>query len=187
MAFHYYKLYKPFGFLSQFTPDHPGQKTLSDLGAFPKDVYPVGRLDKDSEGLLILTNDNHFKSQLLDPASGHERTYLIQVEGSPGLIDLEPLNRGIEIRIKKKVHHCKPVKFKIHENAPSVPDRIPSVRFRKTVPDTWIQLTLTEGKNRQVRRMMAKLGFPVLRLIRIRMGSYSLGDLNPGEIQKMDN
>lgn len=184
MPFHYYKLYKPYGYLSQFTPDHPGQKTLKDLYDFPTDVYSVGRLDKDSEGLLLLSNDKRFKTRMLDPELGHRRTYLLQVEGDPKPEDLIPIIEGMTIKINKRLYRTKPAQFKIRDNKPAVPERDPPVRFRKTVPDTWIELTLIEGKNRQVRRMMAQVGFPVLRLIRVRMDKYELGEMSPGEVNE---
>lgn len=179
----YFKLYKPFGVLSQFTREAPHHRVLGDLYDFPKDVYPVGRLDADSEGLLLLTNDKSLNKQLLQPSFGHERTYFVQVEGDPGREALQQLARGVDIRINKKTYRTRPAKVNRLPAPPPLPDRDPPVRFRKSVPDTWLSLTLTEGKNRQVRRMCAAAGFPVLRLVRMRINNMELGDLKPGQVQ----
>ncbi len=171
-------LHKPYGVLSQFTPDHPGQRTLAEFG-LPPSVYPVGRLDRDSEGLLLLTDDNALKTRLLDPRSRTTKTYAAQVEGIPTESALERLRRGVSFRISGKGYVSRPA------TASSIPDpvfppRKPPVRFRKTVPDAWLELSITEGKNRQVRRMCAAVGLPVLRLVRTRVGPYELVDLAPG-------
>jgi 23S rRNA pseudouridine2457 synthase len=171
MSFCYFAVYKPFGFLSQFS----GEKSdhlLGELFDFPKDVYPIGRLDKDSEGLLILTNDNVLKHRLLDPISKHTKSYLVQVEGEIHAQAIELLMNGsLEIKHNNKNYrvnkaHCQKV------NPPNLPDREPPIRFRANIPTSWIKLTLTEGKNRQVRKMTAAVGFPTLRLIRISIGAY---------------
>lgn len=168
IAFH-----KPYGVLSQFTPDHPGQRTLAEFG-FPREVFPIGRLDLDSEGLLLLGNERRVVSRLLDPVNGHPRTYLAQVEGIPGPSTLARLAAG---GIDLKGHRTLPCQAGIAEPQPEFPPRDPPVRYRKSVPDIWIQLTLTEGKNRQVRRMTAAVGHPTLRLVRIAIGNLRLSEL----------
>jgi 23S rRNA pseudouridine2457 synthase len=185
-----YALYKPYGMQSQFTREVPDHVTLADLEFdFPKDVYPIGRLDADSEGLLLLTNEKSLVSRILSPGSKVAKTYWAQVEGLPSEKDLAPLNQGIELRIKKNVFVTQPAHAVIISD-PDIPARVPPVRFRKTVPDSWIALTLTEGKNRQVRKMCAHIGFPVLRLVRVQVGSLklfagSLDGMLPGEMRQV--
>lgn len=173
---------KPYGVLSQFKSEsgHPG---LMDF-QFPADVYPAGRLDHDSEGALLLTDDGPFIKKLLDPKFAHSRTYLVQVDGdiTPQAIDL--LQKGVDIQ----GYHTKKCIVEKVEN-PNVPDRNPPIRYRKNIPTSWIKITLTEGKNRQVRHMTAKVGFPTLRLLRIKIGKLELGTLQVGtwkEISKKD-
>lgn len=182
----YYLLYKPFGVLSQFTPDHEGQITLSSLADFPPDVYPIGRLDRDSEGLLLLTNDNAFKNNVLSPEIGLAKTYLVQVEGRPTQINLQPLQTGVTIRLNKRSVALKPADVKILNDVPELPARIPPIRFRRDIPDQWIEVTIHEGKNRQVRRMLAAVGFPVLRLVRSQIGQLKLNSMVPGEVIEME-
>ncbi len=172
--FQYIAFHKPYGVLSQFTPEG-GHEGLKAFG-FPPDVYAAGRLDHDSEGLLLLTDDGRLIKKLLDPAFGHSRTYLAQVEGVPTPEALEALRCGVSL----KDFRTKPCRAEAVE-APAFPPRVPPVRFRKTVPDSWIRMTLTEGKNRQVRRMTAAVGFPTLRLIRVAVGKLELTGLLPGE------
>lgn len=172
LAFH-----KPYGVLCQFTPDQPGQRTLAEFG-FSPGVYPVGRLDLDSEGLLILSDEAGFNTRLLDPQNAHPRTYLAQVEGAPDPSAVARLAAG-GLRIKG--HVTRPCRACIIEPTPDVPPRDPPVRFRKSVPDHWLELTLTEGKNRQVRRMTAAIGLPTLRLIRVAIGRYRPASLAPGQ------
>ncbi|WP_439557515.1 pseudouridine synthase, partial [Dyadobacter sp.] len=151
--------------LSQFTRegDHP---TLADLDfEFAKDIYPVGRLDADSEGLLLLTNDNFLKTKLLEPRNKHTRTYYVQVEGEITAEACEQLSRGVVISINGKAYKTLPANARVIEEPP-LPERNPPIRFRKNIPTTWLALTLREGKNRQVRRMTAAVGFPTLRLAR---------------------
>jgi 23S rRNA pseudouridine2457 synthase len=179
----YYLIYKPYGVLSQFTREHPSHQVLGDLHDFPSDVYPVGRLDKDSEGLLILTNDKKLNHQLLNPSFRHQRTYWVQVEGQPTAAAIKQLEEGVDIRIDKKNYHTLPAEAKVMP-PPPLPEREPPIRYRKNVPDSWISLSLTEGKNRQVRRMCAQVGFPVLRLVRasiegVRLGKMSIGEVRP--------
>ncbi len=174
--------------LSQFTREIPEHRVLGDLSDFPKDVYPVGRLDRDSEGLLILTNDRRLNEALLHPSRKHGRTYWAQVEGSPTEQLLARLRSGVTIRAKGKTHHCAPLQARVlsEEETQDILPRTPPVRFRKSVPDAWLELTLTEGKNRQVRKMCASVGLPVLRLIRIGIESLQLSDLEEHKIRKVD-
>lgn len=177
LAFH-----KPYGVLCQFTPDQPGQRTLADFG-FPAGVYPVGRLDLDSEGLLLLSNEAGFNNRLLDPRTAHPRTYHAQVEGLPDEPALARLaHGGLEIR----GHRTRPCAARLLDPPPQPPPRDPPVRFRKNIPTSWLELRLTEGKNRQVRRMTAAVGFPTLRLIRVAIGTLVLGNLEPGRWIELD-
>lgn len=181
---HYFLLYKPYGMLSQFTPETPGQRTLADLGfPFPKTVYPIGRLDADSEGLLLLTDDPSLNTLLLSPERKQAKTYWVQVEGIPTPDAVARLRSGVDIRIKGKAHRTLPAEVQLLPGAPDLPERHPPVRYRKTVPDCWLEITITEGKNRQIRRMCAAVGFPVLRLVRIRLGKTELQSLQPGEVR----
>ncbi len=184
--FSYFIIYKPFGYLSQFTKEVPTHLTLADLNDFPKDVYPVGRLDKDSEGLLIITNDKKLTHQLLDPKFKHQRTYLVQVEGIPTEKHLQALRDGVTIRVNKKDYLTLPAQVKLLKETPDLPERNPPIRFRANIPTTWLRLTLTEGKNRQVRRMCAKVGFPVLRLVRTQIEQLCLEKMTIGEIREID-
>lgn len=177
IAFH-----KPYGVLCQFTPDQPGQRTLSEFG-FPKEVYPLGRLDMDSEGLLLLSDESGLNDRLLNPRNVHERTYLVQVEGEPSAIALEKLCSGI-IVIQK--YRCLPCLARIPYPQPDVPPRDPPIRVRKSIPDTWIEISLVEGKNRQVRRMTAAIGHPTLRLVRISIGDFPVSGLRAGEWSAID-
>ena len=177
----YYAAYKPFQCLSQFTAAD-GKKNLGDFFSLPRDVYAVGRLDYDSEGLLLLTNDPAINHSLLNPSFLHQREYLVQVEGSINTAAIEELRKGVSISVDGKTHNTKPAEAKILLVAPDVPERNPSIRFRRNIPTSWISLVLVEGKNRQVRKMTAKVGFPTLRLIRYRIGSITLDELKPGEM-----
>jgi 23S rRNA pseudouridine2457 synthase len=175
--YQYFLLYKPYLMLSQFTRETPGQQTLADLDyTFPKDVYPVGRLDADSEGLLLLTNDKSLNARMLDPVAAHPRTYWVQVEGIPSFSALEQLRQGVSIRINGRNFTTRPSKVRLLDAPPELPDRDPPVRFRQSIPDQWLEITVTEGKNRQVRRMCAAVGYPVLRLVRIGIGLLRLSD-----------
>jgi 23S rRNA pseudouridine2457 synthase len=172
----YILFHKPFGVVSQFTPI-AGYRSLREYGPFPLDVYPVGRLDADSEGLLLLTNDNYVKHRLITPAFEHPRTYWAQVEGIPAEDSLEKLRNGVIIEGVK----TKPVEAKILDPQPKVPPRSKPIRYRKHIPTTWIELVLHEGKNRQVRKMTAAIGHPTLRLIRVAIAFLQLNNLQPGE------
>lgn len=167
--------------LSQFSPME-GKETLSQLGPFENDVYPVGRLDSDSEGLLILTNDKSLNSRLLDPKHGHKRSYLVQVDGQIDEDAALKLRKGITITVDGKSHKTLPSEVKILRSEPDLPARIPPIRYRKNIPVSWIELVLTEGKNRQVRKMTAAVGFPTLRLVRISIEKIALGKMQPGEV-----
>lgn len=183
--FRYYIFYKPFQVLSQFSREGD-KRTLSDyFSSLSKDIYPVGRLDYDSEGLLLLTNDKGLNHQLLDPKYKHERTYWVQVEGEITEEAIMNLSKGVHISVDGKKHFTAPAEVKVFVGAPEVPDRNPPIRFRKSIPTTWISLTLTEGKNRQVRKMTAAVGYPTLRLIRFRIGRINIGGIEPGSFREL--
>ena len=170
LAFH-----KPYGVLSQFTADGSSNRTLAEFG-FPKDVYPIGRLDADSEGLILLSDEPGLNSRLLHPSRGHDRCYWVQVERIPTTEALMQLERGVEIQGYRTL----PCRAVLPEPQPDVPPRDPPIRMRKSVPDCWIAMELVEGKNRQVRRMTAAVGHPTLRLMRVRIGNFELAGLPPG-------
>lgn len=181
----YFLFYKPFQVMSQFS-ESGDKKTLAHyLHHLPKDVYPVGRLDYDSEGLLLLTSDKLLTHQLLDPKFAHPRSYWVQVEGIPDEKALEQLRRGVDISIDGNVHRTRPAMVQLLAVAPEVPERFPPIRFRKNIPTAWLSLALTEGKNRQVRRMTAAVGFPTLRLVRYRIGQAALQGMQPGDCVEM--
>jgi 23S rRNA pseudouridine2457 synthase len=167
---------KPYGVLSQFTGDGSPNRPLAEFN-FPKNVYAIGRLDADSEGLLLLSDEAHWNAQLLHPRQAHEREYWAQVERIPTRESLDKMQRGLVIQ----GHPTLPCRAWLLEPQPEVPPRDPPIRFRKSVPDCWIGLELVEGKNRQVRRMTAAIGHPTLRLMRVRIGNFWLGKLAPGE------
>jgi 23S rRNA pseudouridine2457 synthase len=187
-----YLIYKPYLMLSQFTQEIEGQQVLAQLSTvFAKDVYPVGRLDADSEGLLLLSSDKSLTEKLLNPKNKHERTYFVQVEGIPTETALEQLRTGVGIRIEKNkdLYQTQGAKVSIlsEEEVLFLPERLPAVRFRASIPTTWISLTLSEGKNRQVRKMTAAVGFPTLRLVRVAIGGWQLAQ-NPmisGEVREL--
>ena len=165
-------LNKPFGVLSQFTD--PADRTLSEFG-LPPGVYAAGRLDKDSGGLLVLTSDGRLQARISDPRHEMAKTYWAQVEGDPTDADLEPLRRGVLLKDGPTL----PAEARLIP-APSLWLRDPPVRMRKSVPDRWIEVVIREGRNRQVRRMTAAVGLPTLRLVRWRVGPWSLDGLGPG-------
>ena len=171
----YLKLYKPFDVLTQFT-DEGGRATLKDFVPVPG-VYPVGRLDRDSEGLLLLTDDGPLTHRLTDPRHEHPKTYLAQVERVPELAALEVLRGGVLLSDGP----TRPVEVALLDEEPDLPDRPVPIRFRKNVPTAWLRLVLREGRNRQVRRMTAAVGHPTLRLVRISVGPIVLDGLKPGE------
>lgn len=172
-------LNKPYDVLSQFT----GGGTRATLASFglPPRVYPAGRLDRDSEGLLILTDDGRLQARVAEPRHGMKKTYLAQVEGAPTDADLDPLRRGLPLRdgptLPAQVRLIAP---------PGLWPRDPPVRRRLTVPDTWLEITIAEGRNRQVRRMTAAAGFPTLRLVRWRVGDWTLDGIAPGEWREVN-
>ena len=171
IAFH-----KPFGVLSQFTSDGSPNRPLANFN-FPKNVYAIGRLDADSEGLLLLSDEAVWNDKLLNPRHGHEREYWAQVEKIPTNESLEKLQRGLTIQ----GHKTLPCRAWLLEPQPEIAPRLPPIRVRKSIPDCWIGLELVEGKNRQVRRMTAAIGHPTLRLLRVRIGNYLLGKLPAGQ------
>ncbi|MBA3928634.1 MAG: pseudouridine synthase [Xanthomonas sp.] len=167
---------KPFNVLCQFTDrSDPPRRTLAEFG-LPPNVYAAGRLDYDSEGLLLLTDDGTLANRLTDPRHKQPKTYWVQVEGTPTAAQLAQLQRGVVLNDGP----TRPALVERIEPAPALWPRDPPVRFRKTVPDAWLSVTITEGRNRQVRRMTAAVGLPTLRLVRAAMGDSSLGDLAPG-------
>ena len=177
----YFIIYKPYLVLSQFSAVD-GKKTLADFFDVPKDVYPVGRLDFDSEGLLLLTNNKQLNHRLLHPNFQHQRSYLVQVDGAITDEAIAQLKKGVEINVDGKLHQCKSLLAKILEQDPELQARNPPIRFRKEIPAPWIELILTEGKNRQVRKMTAKVGFPTLRLVRKSIEGIFLDKMQPGEM-----
>ncbi|AUT02348.1 pseudouridine synthase [Nostoc sp. CENA543] len=186
----YIIFHKPYGVLSQFTQESPKHQTLKDYINVP-DVYPVGRLDWDSEGLLLLTNDGRLQHRLSHPRFGHERTYWVQVERIPDVDAITRLQTGVEIQD----YRTRPAKVRLLPEDPPVGDRHPPIRFRKNVPTAWLEMILTEGKNRQVRRMTAAVGFPTLRLIRVSIANLRLDglawgewrDLTPSEVKLLNH
>jgi 23S rRNA pseudouridine2457 synthase len=181
----YYIIYKPFQVLSQFTPEN-GKACLKDFFEVPTDVYPVGRLDYDSEGLLLLTNDKSLNHRLLHPRFAHEREYRVQVEGRITNEALQLLADGITINIEGKPFHTKQAKASRLPEHIVIPERNPPIRFRQHIPTSWIKLVITEGKNRQVRKMTAAAGFPTLRLIRYRLAGLTLDLMLPADMIDMN-
>ncbi|MBF2049260.1 MAG: pseudouridine synthase [Leptolyngbya sp. IPPAS B-1204] len=173
--------YKPYNVLSQFT-EEPGSpaRTLKDYISIAE-VYPVGRLDRDSEGLLLLTNNGRVQQRLSNPRFGHPRTYWVQVDRIPDAEALQTLRQGVVIQ----GYRTRPAQVKLLASEPALPPRDPPIRFRKNVPTAWLEMTLTEGKNRQVRRMTAAVGFPTLRLVRVAIGELGLAGLEPGQWREL--
>lgn len=175
LAFH-----KPYGVLSQFTPDGSRHRPLADF-RFPKGVYALGRLDGESEGLLLLSDEAALNARLLNPSQGHRRTYWAQVERVPSLESLAQLERGVVIAGRKTL----PCRAWLLDPQPQIAPRDPPIRYRKNVPDCWIALELVEGKNHQVRKMTAAVGHPTLRLIRMKIGEFELGNLAAGSWREL--
>ncbi len=175
IAFH-----KPFGVVSQFSEDGSGRPTLAEFG-FPDKVYPIGRLDADSEGLLLLSDEAGLNKRLLHPRHAHRRVYLAQVERVPDETALGRLRKGVAIRSGKTL----PCRVRILDAQPHLWPRVPPIRYRKNVPTEWLEIELIEGKNRQIRRMTAAVGHPTLRLIRAQIGSFTLGDLSVGRWKQL--
>ncbi|NET70367.1 MAG: rRNA large subunit pseudouridine synthase E [Sphaerospermopsis sp. SIO1G2] len=172
----YILFHKPYGVLSQFTQESPQHITLKEYIDVPN-VYPVGRLDWDSEGLMLLTNDGKLQHRLANPRFAHKRTYWVQVERIPDSQAIQKLCTGVKI----KDYHTRPAQVQLLLEEPTVSDRQPPIRYRKNVPTAWLEITLTEGKNRQVRRMTAAVGFPTLRLIRVSIAHLKLDNLPLGQ------
>ena len=171
---------KPYGVLCQFSADGSAKPTLADYIDVPQ-VYPAGRLDTDSEGLLLLTDDGKLQARVADPRFKLAKTYLVQVEGVPDAAALEALRRGVQL----KDGMTRPAEAEAIP-APELWPRDPPIRVRQTIPDSWIRLTIREGKNRQVRRMTAAVGFPTLRLVRWEIGEWSVAGLAPGEWREVE-
>lgn len=176
IAFH-----KPFGVVSQFTPDGSRHRTLADF-RFPERVYPIGRLDAESEGLLLLSDEAALNARLLHPTQGHVRTYWAQVERVPDVDALKTLCRGVVLSGRKTL----PCRAWLPDPQPQVAPRDPPIRYRKNVPDAWLALELVEGKNHQVRRMTAAVGHPTLRLMRVRIGALDLGGQEAGTWRELN-
>ena len=177
MANHYILFYKPFGVRCQFSGEGPSLKLYIPIPG----VYAAGRLDQDSEGLLLLTNDGELQHRLTDPKFAHQRTYWVQVERIPTPDALRRLASGVEIQ----GYHTRPATVRLLEQEPALPPRDPPIRFRKNVPTAWLEISLIEGRNRQVRRMTAAVGHPTLRLVRVAIGNLGLTGLSPGSWREL--
>lgn len=177
---YYFIFNKPYRVLCQFSPVE-GKLTLSDFLSLPKDVYPVGRLDYDSEGLIILTNDGLLHHKLIDPRFSHSRTYWVQVEGIPDSDAIDKLSEGVVIENKK----TRKANVRILTEEPGLWERNPPIRFRKSIPTSWLEIELFEGRNRQIRKMTAAVGYPTLRLVRIKIEFLEIFDLKPGEFREL--
>lgn len=175
---------KPYGVLSQFTDKGTEGSTRPTLSAYidVPGVYPAGRLDRDSEGLLVLTDNGRLQARIADPKHKQEKTYLVQVEGTPDEAALAALRSGVDL----KDGRTRPAKARLID-PPKIWERDPPIRYRKSVPDCWLELTISEGRNRQVRRMTAHVGHPTLRLVRWRIGGWTIDDLAPGEWKEADS
>lgn len=181
-SYRYILFHKPYDVLCQFTSPNADELTLANFN-LPQDVYPVGRLDKDSEGLLLLTDDGKTKDRLANPRFEKEKTYWVQIEGLPSEADLDKMRKGLKTS-KDRFLPCK-AKILSEDLTESIPPRVPPIRERKNIPTTWIEVIITEGKNRQVRKMTAAIGYPTLRLIRVAMDGQKLGELRPGEFSEI--
>jgi 23S rRNA pseudouridine2457 synthase len=180
LPYRYVLFYKPYNVLCQFTDSEGSRPTLKSYIPIP-DIYAVGRLDYDSEGLLLLTNHGQLQHRLSDPKFWHPRTYWVQVERVPDDADLDRLRQGITLQD----YQTRPAAIALFPDAPPLPPRDPPIRFRKTIPTAWLAITLTEGRNRQVRRMTAAIGFPTLRLVRVAIADLSLIGLEPGQWREL--
>lgn len=179
MSYKYYVFKKPYGVLSQFTKEIPTHVTLADFMDIPSHIYPVGRLDKDSEGLLLLTDDNQLKHKLLEPDNRNYKSYLVQVDNEITPEAIEQLETGVTIKHKGKMYKTLPSIVKTID-APDISPRVPPIRYRKDIPTSWVEMTIFEGKNRQIRKMCAAVGFPVLRLIRHKIKGLTFSDVATG-------
>jgi len=182
----YYIFNKPYDVLSQFTKEIPSHKTLADYINIDRSVYPIGRLDRDSEGLLLLTNDNTLKTKLLNPSHRSPKTYLAQVDGMITDKAIETLRSGVSIKLKSGRYNTMPCEVKIVKPK-DIADRIPPIRKRANIPTSWIEITIVEGKNRQIRKMSAAVGYPCLRLIRIGILGLRFDDVQSGRYRKLTN
>ena len=180
----YFALYKPYKVLSQFS-DEDGNKGLNSIIQVPKDVYPVGRLDLDSEGLLILTNNKRINHALLDPRYQHERTYWVQVEGKPSVGQIRKLCEGVKIKVKGESYSTREAGARLLNDQVDIGPRQTPVNEKKYSSTSWLEIKLKEGKNRQVRKMTAAIGHPTLRLIRVAVEELSLFPLRPGELRQI--
>jgi 23S rRNA pseudouridine2457 synthase len=186
MPYRYFAVYKPYLMLCQFTAELDGDSTLADLPfTFPNDVYTVGRLDKDSEGLLLLTNDGKLKAKLSEPHHMQEKVYYVQVEGIPSDEALAQLRKGVAIKVDGKQYVTKLAKCAKLKTEPDLPPRVPPIRTRKDKPTTWLSISITEGKNRQVRKMTAAVQLPTLRLVRVAIGKARVNSLRSGEVREL--
>ena len=182
----YYVFNKPYNVLSQFTREK-GSESIADYFILDmKDIYPVGRLDRDSEGLLILTNDKALNKLLLRPKEAKNKTYWAQVEGVFDKKANKEISNGVEITVDGKIYKTLPAKANKIETPKHLWERNPPIRDRKDIPTSWVEITIQEGKNRQVRKMLAKTGYPVLRLVRISIENLVLDQIQPGDIQELD-
>lgn len=184
MQLKYYIIYKPFRVLSQFSPVE-GKECLADYFSFEKDVYSIGRLDYDSEGLMLLTNDKKLKTIIQNPVMNHTKEYLVRVDGGITHEAIVLLKNGVEIKTESGLYLTKPCIVEMLESEPELPERNPPIRFRRNIPAPWLKVILTEGRNRQIRKMTAKVGFPALRIVRIAIGKIVLGGMKPGEWKEM--
>lgn len=180
---HHYLLHKPFGYLSQFSCEHDRKKVLGELYPFAEGTMPIGRLDEESEGLLLLTTDG-VQSERMRSAE-HEKEYYAQLDGLIDAAALGRLRNGVEIGIRGTKYTTLPCKAHLLEYDPGFPPRLKKIRDERHGPTCWVSITLNEGKNRQIRKMTAAVGFPTLRLFRVRVGSYCLGDLRAGEVREV--
>ncbi len=180
MSYRYILFNKPYGVLSQFTDSSGERQTLKDYISVTG-VYPVGRLDWDSEGLMLLTDNGQLQHRLSHPQFGHSRTYWVQVERIPDQNAIAQLQAGVMISDRL----TRPAIVRLLPDEPLLPEREVPIRFRKNIPTAWLEMTLTEGRNRQVRRMTAKVGFPTLRLVRVAIGHLNLNDLQPGSFRNL--
>lgn len=183
MALHYYVIYKPYEVLTRFTSEG-GKASLADYFSVPPDVYPVGRLDYESEGLLILSNDKSLNHRLLTPQFAHEREYWVQVDGAVTNNAIKQLQEGVQITVDGKGYRTRRCMADIFEEEPYLPPRNPPIRFRKNIPAPWIKIIMKEGKNRQVRKMTAAVGFPTLRLVRYRIEKITVEGMMPGDMRQ---
>lgn len=184
--FQYFLFYKPYNVLSQFTTQDD-KKTLADYFInVSKDIYPIGRLDYDSEGMLVLTNDKSLTDILLNPKNQHTKTYFVQLEGSVTKDDLSTLLKGVVINVKGKQFNVKATNVNLIKEPLFLPERTPPIRYRKDIPTSWASIEVNEGKNRQIRKMTAAIGFPTLRLVRFSIGKLNIENFQNGEIRQIE-